>query len=88
MEWKQKGVYEGDKLHSQKRMTVKWKTNYQLEAQNEKGLSVCARALNAWWRRNCSLSDGKCFSKFGGVQQFSCFNYTEENETKRENVHC
>jgi putative redox protein len=40
MEWKQKGVYEGDKLHSQKRMTVKWKTNYQLEAQNEKGLAV------------------------------------------------
>ena len=27
-------------MHSIKKMVVKWKTNYQLEAENEKGLSV------------------------------------------------
>jgi putative redox protein len=28
------------KLHSQKKMRLEWKTNYQLEALNEKGISV------------------------------------------------
>jgi putative redox protein len=27
-------------MHSQKKMILEWKTNYQLEARNEKGLSV------------------------------------------------
>lgn len=27
-------------MHSQKKMVINWKTNYQLEARNEKGLSV------------------------------------------------
>ena len=27
-------------MHSIKKMVLKWKTNYQLEAENEKGLSV------------------------------------------------
>jgi putative redox protein len=27
-------------MHSEKKMTVKWKTKYQLEAKNEKGISV------------------------------------------------
>ena len=38
--WEQKGVCEGDSLHSEKKMIINWKTNYQLEAQNEKGISV------------------------------------------------
>jgi putative redox protein len=27
-------------MHSEKKMTIDWKTNYQLEARNEKGISV------------------------------------------------
>ena len=33
-------TFEDNNMHSEKKMILEWKTNYQLEARNEKGISV------------------------------------------------